>query len=201
MAIPRRSRYDIPMFGRYRWLAIFFAALITAGGGLFLGKMKEKDYVGQMYARKNFTLMDDKGELFELSKFPGNKLLLLIFTPDALPPRQVKPFADFSKRLGQLKSLDVESMIVTRTNREIARNFKEASGFPSRMLVDTSGTVGRLVGIWPDNRAVTYWGYALADNQLRVYWAATSQVPMQYDALLTELKKLSAAISKQTSSE
>lgn len=186
------------MFGKYRWLLIFFAALVTAGAGLFLGKMKEKDYVGQMYARKDFTLMDDKGELFQLAKFPADKLLLLVFTPDALPPSEVKPFREFSRRLGELKGLDVESMMVTRTNREVARNFKEASGFSSRLLVDTSGTVGRLVGIWPQPDTVRYWGYALVDNRLQVYWAATSQTPMEYGRLLEELKKL--ATSKQTSS-
>jgi peroxiredoxin len=186
------------MLGRYRWLLVFFAALVTAGGGLFLGKMKEKDYVGQMYARKDFTLMDDKGELFQLAKFPANKLLLLIFTPDALPPAQVKPFREFARKLGELKQLDVESMMVTRTNREIARNFKESSGFTSRMLVDMSGTVGRLVGIWPQPDPVSYWGYALVDNHLQVYWAASSQAPMDYGRLLGELKKL--ATSKQTSS-
>lgn len=191
-------RYDYLMLGRYRWLLIFFAALVTAGGGLFLGKMKEKDYVGQMYARKDFTLMDDKGELFQLAKFPANKLLLLIFTPDGLPPSQVKPFREFSRKLAELQQLDVESMMITRTNREVARNFKEASGFPFRMLVDASGTVGRLVGIWPKPDPVAYWGYAIADNQLHVYWAATSQAPMEYSRLLGELKKL--AISKQTSS-
>jgi peroxiredoxin len=189
------------MFGRYRWLLIFFAALVTAGGGLFLGKMKEKDYVGQMYARKDFTLLDDKGELFQLSKFPSDKLLLLIFTPDSIPPAWVKPFREFSRKLGELKSLDVESMMITRTNREIARNFKEASAFPSPMLVDTSGTVGRLVGIWPGPGAAGYWGYALVDNRLQVYWAATSAQPMKYGALLAELKKLSTSISKPTSSE
>lgn len=186
------------MLGRYRWLLIFFAALVTAGGGLFLGKMKEKDYVGEMYARKDFTLMDDQGELFQLAKFPPNKLLLLIFTPDGLPPGQVKPFREFSRKLGELKRLDVESMMVTRTNREVARNFKESAGFPSRMLVDSSGTVGRLVEIWPRPDAVSYWGYALVDNRLHVYWAATSPAPMEYGRLLAELKKL--AISKQTSS-
>jgi peroxiredoxin len=186
------------MFGRYRWLLIFVAALITAGGGLFLGKMKEKDYVSEMYARKDFTLMDDQGELFQLAKFPHNKLLLLIFTPDSLPPGQVKPFREFSRRLGELKGLDVESMMVTRTNREVARNFKESAGFPSRMLVDSSGTVGRLVGVWPRPDQVAYWGYALVDNRLQVYWAATAPAPMDYGSLLKELKKL--ATSKQTSS-
>jgi peroxiredoxin len=187
------------MFGRYRWLLIFFAALLTAGGGLFLGKMKEKDYMGQMYARRDFTLMDDQGELFQLAKFPANKLLLMIFTPDALPPAEVRPFREFSRKLGELKALDVESVIVTRTNREVARNFKEASGFSYRMLVDMSGTVGRLVGIWPRPEASAYWGYALVDNRLQVYWEATSAQPMEYGALLAELKK--TAISKQTSSE
>jgi peroxiredoxin len=186
------------MLGKYRWLLIFIAALITAGGGLYIGKIKEKDYMGRMYERRDFTLLDDGGNFFQLSKFPKDKLLLLIFLPDGVPPSLVKDFRMFSKNLDELHRLDVETMMITRSNKEVARNFKEASGFAKPLLWDPSGTVGRLVGIWPNPLPVSHWGYALMDNRFQVYWVNVTKQPLTYPTLLAELKKLSASI--QTSS-
>jgi peroxiredoxin len=186
------------MLGKYRWLLIFFAALVTAGGGLYLGKLKEKDYLGRMYERRDFTLLDDGGNFFQLSKFPKNKLLLLVFLPDGLPPSLVKDFRAFSRNLVELRNLDVETLLISRSNKEVARNFKEASGFKRPLLWDPSGTVGRLVGIWPSPLPVSHWGYALLDNRFQVYWVRVSKQPLPYPKLLAELKTLSASI--QTSS-
>lgn len=193
-------------FGKSRWVLVAVATLITATAGLVLGKMKEKNYLGGLYARTDFTLLDDKGEFFQLSKVSPSRLLLLIFTPDAIHPSLVRPFREFSGHLEDLKRLGIDVLMVTRTNREIARNFKEASQFSSRLLVDTSGSVGKNLGIWADLNPVGYWGYALIDNKMRVFWAFSESRPMSYDELIVDLKKIAngevgAKPSSSTSSD
>jgi peroxiredoxin len=180
------------MLVKYRWFIVIFVALITGAAGLMTGKLKEKDYLGQLYARSDFTLLDDQNEFFQLSKFPSARLLLLIFTPDTLHPKLVKPFAEFSRHLNEFKAMGIDVMMITRTNREIARNFKEAARFSSRLLIDNSGTVGRNIGVWPDANPVKTWGYVLMDNKLQVYWATTDTVPKAFPELMKEFKKLSS---------
>jgi len=185
--------------GNYRWLIMIFIALSTVAAGLVVGKLKEKDYVGQLYARTDFTLLDETGDFFQLSKLPETRLLLLVFTPDSIHPRLVKIFQEFSARLPELKNIGIDTKMITRTNREIARNFKEASRFPGRLLIDTSGTVGRNIGIWPDMNPVAHWGYALMDNKMQVFWATVEAQPISFDGLMTEMKKLSSeAAGKKT---
>jgi len=180
------------MIAKYRW---FFFALITLGvaaGGLWLGKSKEGDYMSRLYARQDFTLLDDQNEFFQLSKFPSSRLLLLIFTPDSLHPDLVKPFREFAKTLREFQGLGIDIHMITRTIREIARNFKEAARFNGRLLLDNSGTVGRNIGVWPDNNPVGTWAYALMDNKLQVYWAEAYGQPLTFKELMAELKRISA---------
>jgi peroxiredoxin len=186
--------------GRFRWPILTGVILLTATAGLLVGKVQEKNYLGSLYARTDFTLLDDKGEFFQLAKFPSTRLLLLVFTPDEISPRLVPPFAIFSRKLKELEKTGVDPMMVTRTNREIARNFKEAAGFTARLLVDTSGSVGRNIGIWADLNPVGYWGYALIDNKMQVYWASREPKPLTFEELLTEFKKVSEGDPKASSS-
>jgi len=187
-------------FKKFRWIFVVAFALFTATAGLMLGKFKEKDFISGLYERRDFTLLDDQGEFFQLSKQPSSRLLLLVFTPDSIHPSLVAPFREFSGRIDDLKNLGIDSFMVTRTNREIARNFKEAARFPSRLLVDTSGSVGRNIGIWPDMNPVNYWGYAVLDNHMRVFWASTESRPMTFEELLVELKKVSGGEKEPTAS-
>ncbi len=183
---------------KIRWVFVVVACLLSIGGGLLLGKLKEKDYLGLMYKRSDFTLLDDRGDFFRLSQFPDTKLLLLVFTPDELHPSMVKSFREFSGHLGQLAALDVEVKLISRTNREIVRNFKEASGFMRALLLDSSGTVGQILGVWPDLQPTHYWHYVLLDNRMTVYWSTQSERILSYEEVMGELKKVSA--SKLTSS-
>jgi peroxiredoxin len=182
--------------GNIRWVLILVASLMVGTAGLIVGKMKEKDYVENMYARRDFMLLDEKGEFFQLKKFPDDKLLLLIFTPDELRPSWVKGFKEFSAKVSGLQKLDIEVMMITRTNREIVRNFKNASGFRPRLLLDPSGTVGRHLGIWENGPAFA-WGYALIDNRFQLYWAVREHAPLTYPKLMEYLQKLSAEMVKK----
>lgn len=174
--------------GNFRWVFILMAALIVAASGLLFGKMREKDFIAKMYERNDFMLLDAKGDFFQLQKFPKNKLLLLIFTPDSIDPRWVKPFKEFSAKVANLQKIGIEVMLITRTNREVARNFAEGAKFPSRLLLDNSGTVGRNLGVWPDFSPASYWGYALIDNQMRLYWAIREKEPLAYPDLVKSLQ-------------
>jgi peroxiredoxin len=154
-----------------------------------LGKVKERDYLAALYERRDFTLLDDNGDFFQLSSLPRKKLALLVFTPDGIPPRDAKPFHEFSLHLGELRGQGIEALLVSRTNREIAKNFKRATRFPGRLLLDTGGSVGRNAGIWPGIELISYWGYALVDNEFHVLWTALSEnAPLGYEKLIAELK-------------
>ncbi|HEY8280564.1 MAG TPA: redoxin domain-containing protein [Bdellovibrionota bacterium] len=174
---------------RLKWYAMAVALILTCGGGLMLGKLHEKDYMGALYERRDFTLLDDQGEFFRLNSLPEKKLALLVFTPDGIPLDAVKPFAEFSRHLENLQSRGIEPFLVSRTNREIVRNFKRATGFGARFLVDAGGAVGRITGIWSGAQLSSNWGYSLVDRDFRVLWSATSDEPMSYARLMEELKK------------
>ncbi|RYZ96513.1 MAG: redoxin domain-containing protein, partial [Proteobacteria bacterium] len=128
--------------GIYRWLGLAFIVLAVIGGGLYVGKQREGDYIKKMYERTDFTLLDDDNEFFRLKDFPKEKLLLLVFTPDILSPELVDTFRVFSKKVPALRAKGVEVMMVSRANREILHNFRSSVYFPGRVLIDTSGTVG-----------------------------------------------------------
>ncbi len=173
------------MLLRNKWFWLVISLFLTATLGLFLGKAKEKDYLASLYERRDFTLLDDSGDFFSISKLPERTLALLVFTPDGIPVSAVKPFADFSSRLDELKQMGIEAIMISRTNREIVKNFKKAAHFPNRLLLDIGGTVGRNTGIWEGFGAVPYWGYALVNNRNEVLWMGRSDSVMSFE----ELKK------------
>jgi peroxiredoxin len=179
-----------------RWIWLLVAGLITAISGLLIGQLKSKDYLAQLYQRNDFTLLDDSGDFFQLSKFPDKKFLLLVFTPDGIHPDFVKPFFEFSKQAKNL--LGVEVMLISRTNRDIVRNFRDGSAFKGRLLLDTSGSVGRVTGIWPSMEAVSHWGYVLTDRDFQLYWTTTASRVLSYQEVRDRVEKLRP--SPQTSS-
>lgn len=174
---------------RFKWYGMAAVALLTAGAGLLVGKWKEKDYLGLLYERRDFTLLDEQGEFFSLSSLPQRKLALLVFTPDAIPLEAVRPFRDFGRHLEDLGAHGIETLLVSRAHREIVKNFKGAARFQARLLLDAGGTVARNAGVWEGIGFVPYWSYALVDREFRVLWSATSDAPMEYARLRAELGK------------
>jgi peroxiredoxin len=174
---------------RAKWYYFAVALVLVCGAGLVFGKVKERDYLGSLYERHDFTLLDDEGEFFRLGTLPAKTLALLVFTPDGIPPETVKPFYEFGRHLDDLRGKGIEPFLVSRTSREIVKNFKHASHFRARLLLDVGGSVGRNAGVWPGLRPVTTWGYALADREFHVLWLATSDQPMAYEQLLEELRR------------
>lgn len=174
----------------YRWLGLTFIVLTVIGAGLWVGKQREGDFLAKMYARTDFTLLDDDNEFFRLRDFPKEKLLLLVFTPDALSPSLVPPFREFSARVKDLRARGVEVMMVSRTNRDTVHNFRNSGHFPGRVLIDSSGTVGRNIGVWDGFTPVTYWGYALVDATSRVYWTTREENLLPYEEIWAQLKKM-----------
>lgn len=171
--------------GKWIWLAL--TAVLVAGAGLIFGNFLNKDYLDQLYNRGDFVLLDQQGEFFQLSKFPENKLLLLVFTPDGIPPADVEPMYRFARHIPKLEGVEV--MLITRTNREIVKNFGAAAHFKGRILIDASGTVGRIVGIWPSQEPVGHWGYALIDRDFRTYWVTTASRILTYDEVRERVEK------------
>ena len=88
-----------------------------------------------------------------------------------------------------LRAKGIEPFLVSRTNREIVKNFKRASRFGARILLDVGGTVGNIAGAWQQLQPVATWTYALVDREFRLLWVASADQPMAYDGLIKELKK------------
>ena len=156
--------------------------------GLLLGKSREHEYLSALYERRDFTLLDDHNEFFSLSSLPAKKLALLVFTPDGIPTDEVKEFFDFGIHVGDLRAQGIETFLVSRVNRDIVANFSRATRFPGRVLLDTGASVSRNAGVWTGNPLGT-WAYVLADREFHVLWEATSERPMSYAMLVSELKK------------
>ena len=152
---------------------LVLAFLIISALGYFFGKIRGAGFIEQMYERRNFTLLEDNGNFFELKSLPEKRLALLIFTPDAIPSNMVKPLFDFGRAEEFFRSKNIELILVTRTNSEIVKNFKRATRFPGRLLIDSSGTVGRLSGVWGEGEAKG-WGYLLTDNKFGLLWRHSS---------------------------
>lgn len=173
---------------RPKWFVVAFLLLAVGVAGLVVGRNREKDFIGALYERHDFTLLDDQGDFFRLGALPEKKLALLVFTPDGIPPATVKPVYEFGLHLDELRRKGIETFLVSRTNREIARNFKRAANFGARLLLDTGGVVGRNAGAWGPQPSAT-WAYALVDRSFRVLWLANSDAPMSYERLLGELSR------------
>lgn len=177
------------MLGKFKWLFAVFALLATAAAGLYLGKSKEGEYLTSLYSRRDFTLIDDAGEFFTLSSIPEKKLLLLLFTPDGIPIESVRPIYEFSRHLGDLKQMGIETMLISRTNRDVVKNFKEAARFPTKLLLDTGGTVGRNAGVWEGFDVANYWGYALVNRHFETLWLSKHESPLSFEDLKKALKE------------
>lgn len=175
--------------GRYKWIWLVLSLMLTATVGLIMGKSKEKDYLAGLYERRDFTLLDDAGDFFSISKLPERTLALLVFTPDGIPVNAVRPFYEFGRHVDDLRKMGIETMLVSRTNREVVKNFKAAARFPARLLLDTGGTVGRNTGIWEGFEAAPYWGYALVNNRNEVLWLERSEGVMSFEALKKTLNE------------
>ncbi len=177
------------MINRYKWIGLLAVTLVVCGGGLVLGKYKERDYMQALYERRDFTLLDDSGNFFQLSSLPQKRFALLVFTPDGIPTDSVKPFREFSLHLDELRDYGIEAMLVSRTNREIVKNFKHAAHFNGRLLLDVGGSVGRNAGIWQGMGLVSYWGYALVDREFQLHWTALAEnAPLDYEQLIRQIK-------------
>ena len=178
------------LLARYKWLLFALAVMGAASGGLLLGKSKEKEYLASLYRRSDFTLLTDQGDFFTLSALPAKSLALLVFTPDGIPVSAVRPFHEFAGHLSDLRKIGIETFLVSRTNREIVRNFKTASRFEAPLLLDTGGTVGRNTGIWEGLAPANYWGYALVNHAYEIFWVERSQVPLDFEELSKTLREL-----------
>ncbi|MGZ3653522.1 MAG: redoxin domain-containing protein [Bdellovibrionota bacterium] len=174
---------------RLKWYAFAICLMGVCTGGLMLGKAKEHDYLGGLYERHDFTLLDDENEFFHLAAMPTRTLALLVFTPDGIPVNTVKPMYDFGQHLDDLRNQGIETYLVSRTSKDIVRNFKRAARLRTRVLLDVGGTVARNAGAWDGVRLVSTWAYALVDKNFHVLWLANSDQPMEYTQLIGELRK------------
>jgi peroxiredoxin len=175
------------MVARYKWYFVIFAILATGAAGLLLGKSREADYMRSLYERRDFTLLDDGGNFFSISSLPEKTLALLIFTPDGIPVDAVKPMYEFGLHVEELRKMGIEAMLISRTNRDIAKNFKHAARFPARLLLDTGGTVGRNSGIWEEPGPAAFWGYVLLNRHNEVLWLARQAEPKTFAQLKADL--------------
>jgi peroxiredoxin len=175
------------MLGKKRYLLFAVVSIIVASAGLYLGKTREKDYLSGIYGRTDFTLLDDSDDFFRLSALPANERLLLIFTPDGIHPATVPAFMAFSRHLEDFRQRHIRVALITRTNKEIVANFKRASGFKGKVLYDLSGTVGRIVGVWPSLQPVTHWGYVLLDAQFNQHFVQVANAPVSYEELIAQI--------------
>lgn len=175
------------IFGNRMFMILGACALVVAGAGLVVGKKKEKAFLEALQVPRDFMLLDDADDVFQLNKMPANQRVFLIFTPDGIPTAHVKPFADFSRYLPEFAKRQIQVKMITRMNKEIVANFKRAAHFEARVLVDMSGAVGRAAGAWPTLEPVGHWHYALVDNHFNILWEKRADVPLAYEAIAREL--------------
>lgn len=176
------------MFGRFKWWFVGCVTILVGIAGLMFGKAREGEYLSRFKPRADFLLLDDRNEFFYLKDLAEGRLLLMIFPPDGLSPTLVRPFGQFSRKVEDLAKRGVDAVMVARGNHEIAKNFKRASHFPGRLLLDAGGTVGRNLGVWPDRLPAVEWSYVLLDRTGTMVWGAAAKTPLSYDELLSQLK-------------
>jgi peroxiredoxin len=174
------------IFTRRHW-GLWAVVLVVGLAGLFVGQWRQEDRIRGYYRKVDFSLLDDKGEIFHLKDFPADRLLLLVFTPDGLPTNHVSPFARFNEKINELKERNIEVMVVTRTHREISRNFLLAAGYQGRLLHDLGGTVGGKVGVWDGFKPSPRWGYGLMDRTFSLHWTETAPLPLAASEILQAL--------------
>lgn len=148
-------------------LAIVLVVVAVVGAGHYVWTQKKEAVFLQMDTVREITLLQDDGKFFLSRNFPAGRKILFVFTPDILPPSEVKNFYELSQGIPAMEKRNIEVILVSRIHPDIIKNFKNAARFPGKLLLDASGTLGRLYGAWPSPAAVLPWHYVVTDKSLQ----------------------------------
>ena len=167
------------ILNRYRFIFLFLIGAIAAVlAGNTVWKEKKSAFIGSVYERHSFLLLDDEGNLFGTKNLQSDEKLLLVFVPDILQPDSTVQLKSFARDLGALKKKNIVVALISRSNFDVSFNLKRISGYPGRILRDPSGSIGRILGAWTSYQATKEWRYALVDKGLRIFWSASADHAM-----------------------
>ncbi len=148
-------------------LTVALVVIAIIGGGHYLWTQKKDSVFLEMDTVRSITLLQDDGKFFSSNAFPAGRKILFIFTPDIISPSEVKAFANLANATPILEKKNIELILVSRVHKDIVKNFKYAAPFSGKLLLDASGTLGRLYGAWPGMNPVLQWHYVITDRSLR----------------------------------
>lgn len=171
----------------FKLLALIVGCVVAAGAGQVYWMGKKDKVMEELYSRKGFMLLDDKGAIFRTASIKHDERLLLIFTPDILQQKDVRPLWELGKKLNAIEKKNVEVALISRVDKDIVRNFARAARWPAQILFDPSGSVGRLTHAWPGIASVKNWGISIVDKDFRVYWTLTADEVIPAEELLKKL--------------
>ena len=158
---------------RYRFLFLFLVGgILTVTAGTVIWNQKKGPYLEALYERSSFILLDDQNNFYGTKDIKEGERLFLVFVPDAIESRYIGELHKFAGDLDILRSKKIAVALVARLPPDSIRNLKRLAQFPGRALLDPSGSLGRVTGIWPDMEPVRTWGYVMIDKNLHVLWAA-----------------------------
>lgn len=164
-------------------LAAVLCAIAVIGAGNYLWKLKKEDVLKKMNTVKDFSLLDAEGKFFQFSKTPADQKILFIFTADHPTQEDVNSLFTLSKKEESFAKKKIQLILISRGHVDTIKNFRKASRFHGPLLLDASGSVGRIFGAWPTIAESPMWLSVLTDNGMHVYWRKIGKTAPDFSAL------------------
>lgn len=147
------------------WLFVFaLGALVTVGFGVRFWRAREGEFLRKMQKPAHFLLVDTEGRVFDSQKSPQRRLQLYIFLPNGLRPSDVTSLSAFGTDFRARWQDAMEGFWVSRINKDFLLNTVRASHWQGRVLLDPSGTTGRIFGFWKNITEDDGWHYVLLEG-------------------------------------
>lgn len=99
-----------------------------------------------------FTLKDQNGEKVQLSKFKGEKNVILFAYPKAMTPGCTVESKDFSCMVKDFGKLDVQLLGISADSVERQKKFEEKESLTVPLLSDEDHKVMEKYGIWGEKK-------------------------------------------------
>ncbi|AUX17222.1 thioredoxin-dependent thiol peroxidase [Flavobacterium columnare] len=96
----------------------------------------------------DFSVVDENGNLHELKKYNGKKILVLFFYPKANTPGCTAEACDLSNNFEKFTSLNYVLLGVSADNIKNQKKFSDKFSFPFPLLADENKEIIQAYGVW-----------------------------------------------------
>jgi peroxiredoxin (alkyl hydroperoxide reductase subunit C) len=125
----------------------------------------------------DFTLMDQNNQEWTLSKFRGDRNVLVVFYPAAFSPICTGELCQLHGDLAEFQNFNVQVLAVSVDSRYALKAWSEQEGYDFPLLSDfwPHGKVAQDYGVFNDKAGIANRGTFLADTDGVIWFAEMNQ--------------------------